>query len=84
MGYVARTLGNIKLAEDLVQEAFLQLFRELKAGSKIEHPKGWTLCVVRHQMFPQERRKYLKRFDGKAQHYEVSSVQFLNTERRQE
>jgi heme-degrading monooxygenase HmoA len=33
---------------------------------------------------PQERRKYLKRFDDKAQHYEVSSVQFLKSERRQE
>ncbi len=33
---------------------------------------------------PQERRKYLKRFDGKAQHYEVSSVNFLSSERRQE
>jgi antibiotic biosynthesis monooxygenase (ABM) superfamily enzyme len=27
-------------------------------------------------IIPQEPRKYLKRFDGKAQHYEVSSVQF--------
>lgn len=26
---------------------------------------------------PHERRKYLKRFDAKAQHYEVSSVQLL-------
>jgi heme-degrading monooxygenase HmoA len=25
---------------------------------------------------PEERRKYLKRYDGRAQHYEVSSVQF--------
>ena len=27
---------------------------------------------------PQERRKYLKRFDGKAQHYQVSSAHFLS------
>jgi heme-degrading monooxygenase HmoA len=27
---------------------------------------------------PQERRKYLKRFDGKAQHYQVSSTHFLS------
>jgi len=33
---------------------------------------------------PQERRKYLKRFDGKAQHYEVTSVQFPSSNRRQE
>ena len=33
---------------------------------------------------PQERRKYLKRFDGKAQHYDVSSVKFLTNERRPE
>ena len=33
---------------------------------------------------PQERRKYLKRFDAKAQHYEVSSVKFLSSETRPE
>jgi hypothetical protein len=27
---------------------------------------------------PEERRKYLKRYDGKAMHYGVSSVQFLS------
>jgi heme-degrading monooxygenase HmoA len=35
-------------------------------------------------IIPQERRKYLKRFDGEAQHYKVRSVQFLGSERRQE
>src|SRR4051794_1008623 len=35
-------------------------------------------------IIPQERRKYLKRFDGKAQHYQVSSVRFPSNERRQE
>ena len=33
---------------------------------------------------PEDRRKYLKRYDGKAQHYEVSSVQFLSHARPQE
>jgi heme-degrading monooxygenase HmoA len=32
---------------------------------------------------PQERRKYLKRFDGKAQHYEVSSAQLPGGDERQ-
>jgi len=31
-------------------------------------------------IIPEERRKYLKRFDGKAQHYQVSSVQSLSGE----
>jgi RNA polymerase sigma factor (sigma-70 family) len=55
VGYVMRSTGSIELAEDLVQEAFLELCRELKAGVKIENPKGWTLCVVRHQI-----SKYLR------------------------
>lgn len=35
-------------------------------------------------IIPEERRKYLKRYDGKAQHYEVSLIQFLSGARPQE
>jgi RNA polymerase sigma-70 factor (ECF subfamily) len=35
-------------ADDLVQEAFLALYKELRAGKAIENPRAWTLAVVRH------------------------------------
>jgi RNA polymerase sigma-70 factor (ECF subfamily) len=50
VGYATRSTGSLELAEDLVQEAFLALCHELARGAVIESPKGWTLCVIRHQI----------------------------------
>lgn len=35
-------------AEDLVQEAFFCLYRQLRQGTSIANPRGWTLNVVRN------------------------------------
>jgi len=48
--YVARSVGSVELAKDLVQESFLLLCKELLNGKKIENPKGWTFRVVRRQI----------------------------------
>lgn len=40
--------GSRESAEDLIQEAFLALYRELRAGKSIENPRAWTLTVVRY------------------------------------
>jgi RNA polymerase sigma-70 factor, ECF subfamily len=48
--YALRTTGSYELAEDLVQEAFMQLYRALRAGKTIVYPKAWTLCVLRRSM----------------------------------
>lgn len=48
--YAWRLTGSIDMAEDLVQEVFLMLCRELRAGRQIHSPKGWTLRVLRHQI----------------------------------
>lgn len=48
--YALRTTGSYELAEDLVQEAFLQLYRAMRAGKTIGYPKAWTLCVLRRSM----------------------------------
>ncbi len=47
--YVYRMTGSFDLAEDIVQESFMLLYRELQRGTRIENPQGWTLCVVRRQ-----------------------------------
>lgn len=51
--FAARRLGNVQSAEDLVQEAFMQLYRELIAGRAVENPRAWTFCVVRRQVLHQ-------------------------------
>lgn len=46
--YACRHTGSLALAEDLVQEVFLELCRHLRSGKPISSPKGWTLRVLRH------------------------------------
>jgi RNA polymerase sigma-70 factor (ECF subfamily) len=53
--YACRVTGNFELAEDVVQEAFMALYRELRRGTAIENPKAWTLCVVRRKISKQTR-----------------------------
>jgi RNA polymerase sigma factor (sigma-70 family) len=48
--YALRTTSNYELAEDLAQETFMQLYQALRAGTNIEHPKAWTICVLRRAM----------------------------------
>jgi len=48
--YAARFTGNVDLAEDLTQEVFLRLYRELRQSREIRNPKAWTLCVLRHEI----------------------------------
>lgn len=48
--YAVRATRCYELAEDLAQDAFMQLYQALRAGKHIEHPKAWTLCVLRRAM----------------------------------
>lgn len=45
--YAIRTTENYEVAEDLAQDTFIELYQALRAGKNIEHPKAWTLCVLR-------------------------------------
>ena len=58
--YAVRTTENYSMAEDLSQDAFLHLYEALRAGKEIEHPKAWTLCVLRRAMIRcmKERFRY--------------------------
>ena len=53
--YGVKATGSLDLAEDLAQEAFLQLYQELRKGKTIEYPKAWTLSVVRRTISKQVR-----------------------------
>jgi RNA polymerase sigma factor (sigma-70 family) len=48
--YGCRHTGSLALAEDLVQEVFLELCRHLRAGKPISSPRGWTMRVMRHRV----------------------------------
>lgn len=57
--YALRTTANYEFAEDLAQDAFMQLYQALKAGKQIEHPKAWTICVLRRAMSRQMKDRSL-------------------------
>lgn len=47
--YSVRMSGSFEIADDLVQEVFLALYRDLRQGKKIGDPKAWTFGAVRNQ-----------------------------------
>ena len=62
--YALRTTANYELAEDLAQDAFMQLYQALRAGKEIDHPKAWTNCVLRRAMNRQMKdRNRLEQLD---------------------
>ena len=50
VAFAARATESHELAEDLAQDSFMQLYLAVRAGKDIEHPKAWTLCVLRRAM----------------------------------
>ena len=53
--YAYQPTGRLPLAEDLVQGAFLRLYRSLRQGVEIDQPKAWLFCVLRHEITKQRR-----------------------------
>jgi RNA polymerase sigma factor (sigma-70 family) len=45
--YARHLRPSSQSAEDLVQEAFFLLYRDLRAGKPIDSPRAWTLGVIR-------------------------------------
>jgi RNA polymerase sigma-70 factor (ECF subfamily) len=48
--YALRLTGRLDVAEDTVQECFLTLYKDLRAGRAIGNPKAWVLSVIRVQI----------------------------------
>lgn len=57
--YAERSVTDHHLAEDLVQDAFMQLYGALRSGKCIQYPKAWTMCVLRRAV----NRHVQARFD---------------------
>jgi RNA polymerase sigma-70 factor (ECF subfamily) len=47
--FAFRLTGSVPEAEEVVQDAFLQLFDQLCSGTGIDNPRAWTFCVVRRR-----------------------------------
>jgi RNA polymerase sigma-70 factor (ECF subfamily) len=48
--YAVRMTGSPGHADDLVQETFLALYRNLREGKTVADPKAWTLGTLRNQI----------------------------------
>jgi RNA polymerase sigma-70 factor (ECF subfamily) len=64
-----RLTGCREASDDLVQEAFLALYQELRKGEQIENPRAWTLTVVRHHA-----AKRLRRMAARGEQLEAGSA----------
>jgi RNA polymerase sigma factor (sigma-70 family) len=49
--YAVRSVTEHDLAEDLVQDAFMQLYGALRSGRCIHYPKAWAMCVLRRAIY---------------------------------
>ena len=45
--YALRATPSVEAAEDVVQESFTLLYRDLRRGQLILNPKAWIFCVIR-------------------------------------
>ncbi len=54
--YVFSSVGNAGDAEDLAQEAFIRLFRDLRKGHAIENVRAWLFRVAHNLIIDQSRR----------------------------
>ena len=65
--YAYRSTNSCEVAEDLVQEVFMSLYRQLVAGKWIDNVKGWTLNALRNQISKYHRDRQRRREDFQAQ-----------------
>jgi len=66
VNYAYRLTNNTALAQDAVQDSFMQLYRALELGKDIHNPRAWTFCVVRREIGRQMRNygSHEVSFDG--------------------
>ena len=58
--YARRFLREPGIAEELVQETFLDLYRALLADQSIQFPKAWTMAVARRKILHDQRLRVLE------------------------
>jgi RNA polymerase sigma-70 factor (ECF subfamily) len=48
--YVVQMTRSPEAADDIIQETFLALYRDLREGKAIRNPRSWTFGAVRNQI----------------------------------
>jgi len=56
--YVCRFAASRSTAEDVVQEVFLDLYKALLAGQRVDFPKAWTIRVARRKLAELQGRSF--------------------------
>jgi RNA polymerase sigma-70 factor (ECF subfamily) len=56
--YAIRLTGQRPSAEEIVQDTFLELYRVLRSGVAVEHPKAWTMCVARRKAYDRRQERF--------------------------
>lgn len=51
--FAARSAGNMAIGEEIVQEALMELYKELRSGRRVEHPRAWVMRVIRRRIWKQ-------------------------------
>ncbi len=77
MRYACRLSGSVELAEDMVQETFLCLYRDLARGKTIDHPKAWCLCALRREIMrhrQQHVRQHTSQFPDDLESFAAARV----------
>lgn len=57
--YALRSTASPEASDDIVQEAFMGLHRDLRRGKRIDSPEGWVFGAVRNQVRKHQRREKL-------------------------
>ena len=67
----------MEMAEDVVQDALLQLYAELRSGHFIENPRAWAVIVVRRQAAKQSaaRRRQVASWLGWSREHQLALEQ---------
>lgn len=60
--YALQATRDFEMAEDVVQESMMLLYRELRLGKHIDNPKAWMFCVVRRSI--SKRVRLIQRTQG--------------------
>lgn len=50
VGYALRMSGRLEIAQEVVQETFFLLYRELRGGRMVTSPNAWLLTVIRRKV----------------------------------
>ncbi len=53
--YALWATGSLEVAEDLVQNSFMDLYAALRQGKRVRDPRSWMLCVLRRAILKHQR-----------------------------